>query len=45
MEDLKSNEKIVDSKTKYMKSTIEPPRLPSPVLPSDSDDKIEVAST
>ncbi len=45
MEDLKFNEKIVDSMIKYMKSTIEPPRLPSPVLPSDSDDEIEVAST
>ena len=45
IEDLKSNEKIVDSKIKYMKSTIEPPHLPSPVLPSDSDDEIEVAST
>ncbi len=45
MQSLKSDEKIVDSKIKYMKDTFELPCLPSPALPlpSDSDEETKVA--
>ncbi len=53
MESLKSNEKMVNAKIKYMKGTlpVEPPPLrhPLPVLPlplaSDSDEETEVAAS